>query len=320
MIRDAVGDTADSVDDAAPASDKRRTRYKYLVAMHAGEGGPKTPFFLVAGMFGNVLNLRHLANLVGSDRPFYGLQAQGLYGDEPPHETFQEMAMAYIAEMKTVQPKGPYYVGGFSGGGLTAFEIAQQLLAQGEEIGVLLLLDSRLPQTPRLTKVDRAKIQLHRLKSRGLGYAAEWARNRFRWQIEQLQARFDLGQPQESNGDQFNNTAIEAAFRAALPRYQMQHFPGKLVLFRPKLDNAYVLGKDRVLDSAKEWVWHDNGFGQWAESIDIHEMPGDHDSMVLEPNVRVMASQLSRCLSEAEARATKRDGEGDRPEFSQDES
>ena len=320
MIRDAVGDTADSVDDAAPASDKRRTRYKYLVAMHAGEGGPKTPFFLVAGMFGNVLNLRHLANLVGSDRPFYGLQAQGLYGDEPPHETFQEMAMAYIAEMKTVQPKGPYYVGGFSGGGLTAFEIAQQLLAQGEEIGVLLLLDSRLPQTPRLTKVDRAKIQLHRLKSRGPGYAAEWARNRFRWQIEQLQARFDLGEPQESNGDQFNNTAIEAAFRAALPRYQMQHFPGKLVLFRPKLDNAYVLGKDRVLDSAKEWVWHDNGFGQWAESIDIHEMPGDHDSMVLEPNVRVMASQLSRCLSEAEARATKRDGEGDRPEFSQDES
>jgi thioesterase domain-containing protein len=211
-------------------------------------------------------------------------------------------------------------VGGFSGGGLTAFEIAQQLLAQGEEIGVLLLLDSRLPQTPRVTKVDRAKIQLQRLKSRGPGYAAEWARNRFRWQIEQLQARFDLGEPQESNGDQFNNAAIEAAFRAALPQYQMQHFPGKLVLFRPKLDCAYMLGKERVLDSAKEWVWHDNGFGQWADAIDIHEMPGNHDSMVLEPNVRVMASRLSHCLSEAESRATKRDGEGDRLGSSQDES
>ena len=293
--------------------------------MHAGEGGPKTPFFLVAGMFGNVLNLRHLANLVGSDRPFYGLQAQGLYGNEPPHETFEEMAEAYIAEMRTVQPEGPYYVGGFSGGGLTAFEIAQQLLAQGEEIGLLLLLDSRLPQTPRLTKVDRAKVQLHRLKSRGPGYALEWARNRMRWQIEQLQERFDMGEDVEPAEDQFNNTAIEAAFRGALPRYQMKKFPGNLVLFRPKQDRAYVLGEDRVLDSAKEWVWEDNGFGQWSDSIEIHEMPGDHDSMVLEPNVRVMASQLSRCLGEAETRAhrhglKKQDGEDARPESSQDES
>ena len=69
-----------------------RPRYRHLVPMHPGEGGPGRPFFLVAGMFGNVLNLRHLAHQVGIDRPFYGVQARGLYGDDEPHETFEEMA------------------------------------------------------------------------------------------------------------------------------------------------------------------------------------------------------------------------------------
>eukprot|EP00494_Astrolonche_serrata_P016437 UN16603 len=75
-------------------------------------------------MFGNVLNLRHLAQLIGEERPFYGLQARGLYGDHAPHETFEAMASDYIAEIKTVQPEGPYILGGFSGGGITAYEIA----------------------------------------------------------------------------------------------------------------------------------------------------------------------------------------------------
>ena len=62
--------------DATPPAAPQR-RFTHLVPMHRGEGGAKTPFFLVAGMFGNVLNLRHLAQLLGGDRPFYGLQAHG---------------------------------------------------------------------------------------------------------------------------------------------------------------------------------------------------------------------------------------------------
>jgi thioesterase domain-containing protein len=94
--------------------------------MHQGEGGPKTPFFLVAGMFGNVLNLRHLAQLLGGDRPFYGLQARGLMATTAARR-FAEAATDYIAEMRQVQPQGPYLLGGFSGGGLIAWEIARQL-------------------------------------------------------------------------------------------------------------------------------------------------------------------------------------------------
>ncbi len=280
----------------------RRTRRKYLVAMdpNGGQAGERPPFFLVAGMFGNVLNLRHLAALVGSDRPFYGLQARGLYGDESPHETFEEMASAYLEEIRSVQASGPYYVGGFSGGGITAFEMAHQLRAAGEEVGLLLLLDSRLPQTPPLLALDRAKIQWQRLRQQGPRYVLEWARNRLQWELQQRQRR--LGDEPISIGseDQFDNVAIERAFRAALPRYQMRRLDSKMILFRPKLDRAYRLGPGRYLDQQKEWVWEDNGWRQWVEEIEIYEMPGDHDSMVLEPNVRVMASQLRRSLDEAE--------------------
>ncbi len=76
--------------------------------MHESEGRPKTPFFLVAGIFGNVLNLWHLAQLIGGDRPFYGLQARGLLGDADPHVSLPEAAADYIAELRQVQPHGPY--------------------------------------------------------------------------------------------------------------------------------------------------------------------------------------------------------------------
>ncbi|HEB89883.1 MAG TPA: KR domain-containing protein [Deltaproteobacteria bacterium] len=304
LIREARGESEAEEPGAEGSRESRRTRYKYLVAMdpNRGQGGDHPPFFLVAGMFGNVLNLRHLATLVGADRPFYGLQARGLYGDEPPHESFEEMAEAYIEEIRTVQPEGPYYIGGFSGGGLTAFEMAHQFRDAGEEVGLLLLLDSRLPQTPPLTRLDRAKIQWQRMRRRGPGYLIEWARNRARWQMEQIEKRRQGGGEPARTQDQFHNEAIEAAFRAALPKYRMRHYPGPMVLFRPKPDRAYVLGRDRVVDSAKEWVWDDNGFGAWVDSIEVHEMPGDHDSMVLEPNVRVMAARLRKTLAEAEER------------------
>jgi acyl transferase domain-containing protein/thioesterase domain-containing protein len=308
LIREATGQAGgDDAESNAPTQKVRRTRFKHLVAMdaRAGEGSSKAPFFLVAGMFGNVLNLRHLANLVGTDRAFYGLQARGLYGDEPPHETFEEMAAAYLEEVRQVQPEGPYYIGGFSGGGITAFEMAHQLRAAGEKVGLLVMLDSMIPTWPDLTKLDRLKVQWQRIKRQGPRYFFEWARNRARWELERIQTRlYGDGAPERSE-DQFHNEAVEAAFRAALPRYPMRRYPGHTVLFRPKLDEAYVLGPNRILNSAKLWVWPDNGWGEWVDSIDILEMPGNHDSMVLEPNVRVLANRLRACVAEVEAQGPR---------------
>lgn len=300
LVREARGDVEEeSPADAPPKETKTRRRYTHLVSMHAGEGGRRTPFFLVAGMFGNVLNLRHLANLIGTDRPFYGLQAKGLYGDEAPHETFEEMAEAYLAEIRTVQPRGPYLLGGFSGGGYTALEMGRQLRAAGEEVPLVVLLDTPAQLVPEaLTLRDRATIQAKRFETQGVSYLARWARDRAEWELGKIRARFEDDESLQET--EFHNEAIEAAFRRALDRYDIPRWD-RLVLFRPPLDEAYVLGPGRILNSEREYVYDDNGWGHYADVVEVHQVPGDHDSMVLEPNVRVMATKLRSIIDDAGA-------------------
>jgi acyl transferase domain-containing protein/thioesterase domain-containing protein len=300
MIKEAIG----WKEGSAPQPAAHRPRYTHLVAMHQGEGGPRTPFFMIAGMFGNVLNLRHLAHLIGTDRPFYGLQARGLYGDHEPHETFEEMARDYIAEMRSVQPRGPYFIGGFSGGGITGWEIARQLRAAGEETGLLVLLDTRFPHPEPITKKDKAVIHLQRLKKKGPNYVVEWADSRAKWEIGKLKKRFSKEVVREQT--EFHNEKIRAAFERAIERYEVRPHPGKVTLFRPKLDKTHVLGPDRILSSDLYWVHPDNNWGRFAAAVEVHEVPGDHDTIVLEPNVRVLAARLRACIEKAEAEIKQR--------------
>jgi len=297
LIKKEIGEDSASMDTSANTPE---TRYKHLVPMHPGSGGDLTPFFLVAGMFGNVLNLRHLAHLIGADRRFYGLQARGLYGDQAPHETFEEMASDYIRELRTVQPKGPYLLGGFSGGGITAFEIAKQLRAEGEEIGLLVLLDTPLPQSPPLSSVDRMSIHRQRLKTEGPSYFSEWAKNRYRWELQKFQSRLNKDNDDAQPFD-FQSEGMEIGFRRALDIYQMEHMSITVNLFRPKLDQSYTLRGGRVANADRELVFHVNGWAPYADHVYVHEVPGDHDSMVLEPNVRVLAAQLRSLIESSES-------------------
>ncbi|WP_435257491.1 type I polyketide synthase [Thioclava sp. FR2] len=268
-------------------------RFTHLVPMHRGEGGQKTPFFLVAGMFGNVLNLRHLAQLLGGDRPFYGLQARGLYGDAAPHQNFVSAATDYIAEMRQVQPHGPYLLGGFSGGGLIAWEIARQLEAAGEAVPIVVLLDTPVPMRPTLSKIDKILIRLTELREEGPAFLARW------WK-EKQSYRAGLGKANAEDPAQFNNAAIEAAFRTALPKYDMKPRMGQTVLYRPPLDRRWKVTGGRWVTSGREFVFADNDLTQFAPALDVVEVPGDHDSMVLEPNVRVLATRMKAAIEAAE--------------------
>ncbi|MGR3273231.1 type I polyketide synthase [Thalassococcus profundi] len=300
LIAERTG--ARSEDGAAPVVQKPERRFKHLVAMHDGEGGSRTPFFLVAGMFGNVLNLRHLAHLLGADRPFYGVQARGLYGDEAPHRTIAEAARDYIAEMKQVQPDGPYMVGGFSGGGITAYEIAQQLRAMGDEVALVVMLDTPLPQRRPLTGRDRMLIQLQELRRKGPLYPLTWARNRLAWEMRKRQK----GYQQTATEHAFHNAEIEAAFLGAVAQYEVAPWDGRLALFRPPQHGHWTVSEGRLVDADRAYVLPDNDWTQHAPRITVHEVPGDHDSMVLEPNVRVLAAILRDEIASAEAEATHR--------------
>ncbi|MCP5074585.1 MAG: KR domain-containing protein [Rhodobacteraceae bacterium] len=304
LIAEKVGPVAgDSGDEPVKAPSSTR-RFTHLVAMHQGEGGSKTPFFLVAGMFGNVLNLRYLAHLLGADRPFYGLQARGLYGDAEPHSCLHEAAADYIAEMRMVQPQGPYLLGGFSGGGITAYEIAHQLEAAGEKVALLAMLDTPLPQRRKLSRKDRMLIHWQEFKKAGPAYPVRWAANRIKWELNKRKTAVEA----EGAAHEFHDTAIEAAFLQSVAAYQLKPWNGPLVLLRPPLVGHWQVSDDRWIDSQRAYVFEDNDWSGWVPGIQVFEVPGDHDSMVLEPNVRVLAARMKTSIESAERAA----GSGDR--------
>jgi len=119
--------------------------------------GSRPPFFCIHGAGGNVLIYRDLSRHLGPDQPFYGLQSQGLDGTSSPLKTIEEMAAVYVAEIRKACAHGPYYLGGYCMGGTVAFEVAQQLTAQGEQVSLLALFDtmdwSKIPQASVWTRI-----------------------------------------------------------------------------------------------------------------------------------------------------------------------
>lgn len=280
-----------------PAASVLPSVYRYLVPMHTRDEGVTTPFFLVAGMFGNVLNLRHLSNQIGSDRPFYGLQARGLFGGATPHETFEEMARDYLLEVRDVQPHGPYLLGGFSGGGITALEMARQLHAAGEEVSLLAMLDTPAPSMREpLQFTDKVAIQLQNLARHKSGYVRHWWRSRREWK----HSLADREQNSASESGTENTVDIERAFLRALDAYEVGHYDGEITLYRPPHRVEYRLPGKRAIDERRDFVQPDNGWLRHCDRLHVVNVPGTHDSMVLEPHVRVLAQVLRRAIEDAE--------------------
>jgi len=290
-ISDQTGEIA-SAD--APQAEAAKPGFVHLVPLNSVAPTKAAPLFVVAGMFGNVLNLRHLALQFADERAVYGLQARGLIGDSAPHETIESAAADYIAEIRQVQARGPYLLSGFSGGGITAYEIAHQLQAAGEEVAVLALLDTPLPVRPSLSKPDKALIKLAELRSKGPRYLLEWAQNRIAWEKTKR-----AGKPEHAQAAQFNNTKIEAAFLGAVARYQTPQWDGPMTLLRPVLDRKFKVSAGNWVSSEREYVFADNDWTQYAPQVQVIEVPGNHDSMVLSPNVVVMASELREVIRDA---------------------
>ena len=120
--------------------------WQSLVAIQPS--GTAVPMFMVPGVGGNVLIFARLARLLGLDQPLYGLQARGLDGKEAPFTSVPEMASHYIAEIHALRLQGPYILAGVCTGGLIAYEMAQQLLEQGEAV-TLIVMDTWHPTSYR---------------------------------------------------------------------------------------------------------------------------------------------------------------------------
>lgn len=279
-----------------------RPSYEYVVPMHAGPVAGETPLFVVAGMFGNVLNLSHLAHLLGEDRPFYALQARGLYGDAQPHESFVDAASDYLSEIRQIQPKGPYLLGGFSGGGLIAFEIAKQLIDEGAAIAGIVMLDTPVPRRLQISLKDKISMFMQGASRGGLKFLREKIRTRIQWEKEKLDRRFGKSGVDSQDPMRFQSNRIGDAFLRALDRYEIPELPIDIALFRPKLNVRFELSGGRRLDVERNFISEDNGWTPYVRNLHVFEVPGNHDSMVLEPNVRVLVSSMKQYIENADAR------------------
>ena len=269
--------------------------------------GSRPPFFCVHGGFGGVLFYGQLARCLGAEQPLYGLQAEGLDGGPIEHKSIREMAAYYIEEMRRVQPRGPYLFGGYSFGGFVAFEIAQQLRAAAEPVALIALFDAFDPRKRvlRFSLAERIKWRLKSLdrSSRGekLQFLLQCASIKVgasfaKWQED---ARNMLSKAKQLNGGAPSTQLraldlVQRANRRALSAYKLHPYPGRITLFRSQ-------------DPGDGYEYPaDYGWTQFAKGgIQIHEVPGDHQTIFAQPNVRTLAARLDTCIRAALAESIR---------------
>jgi len=101
----------------------------------------------------------------------------------------------------------------------------------------------------------------------------------------------------------FQSQRIGEAFMRALVRYKVPKVNVHVAVFRPKLDIRFRLSGGRLVDAERNYISPDNGWTNYVAKLEVFEVPGNHDSMVLEPNVRVMVSLLRRVIDGVEGKA-----------------
>jgi amino acid adenylation domain-containing protein len=231
--------------------------------------GSKPPFFMVHGVGGNVVGFVELGRRMKPDYPFYGLQSQGLDGKRPLFTGIEAMAAHYLAEIRTVQPNGPYHLGGFSLGGVVAYEMARQLRSLGEEVALLVLFDTYATNPEPVQWMDLLR---HPGQVR-FSQLPEEFRRKVRRTI--LARRLP----------EYLQNVMRTNARAA-EQYRLQPYTGKAVLLR----------------AGDSWLVKNDPYAAWSELIgelETIEIGGYHMDILREPQVSYLAERLKSCIDGA---------------------
>jgi thioesterase domain-containing protein len=264
-------------------------------------GGSKRPFFyLHVHWIGGAFYSFSLAQVLGSDQPLYVINPAKFDGMQVP-PTIEAMAAAYIKLMRSVQPQGPYLLGGFCAGGLLAYEVAQQIRAAGQAVDLLVLIDPMAGPIRFIRMLGSFIRRIGSLKRLDPGKQLDWfLRVRYvsrilrrsrdentehvdrlmrRWQDEH-QKRFSLIPAAEALRQDWM-----AIFVWAVSGYLPRQYPGRM---------TYFFARENP-DSRHLW-W---GKVAETENVEIHFIPGTHETCRTE-HLHDLAKQLSTCLSEAQ--------------------
>jgi thioesterase domain-containing protein/acyl carrier protein len=281
--------------------------------------GGRPPLFIVHGASGQVMRYQALAQLLGPDRPVYGIQAAGLDGEEAPITRADDMVALYVRQLREIQPRGPYRLAGWSVGGLVVLEIARTLEAAGEKVAFLGILDSRLPDADDPVRAKDSRLQL-----------AVFAQD-FGLSIEDLALPFE--ELEEMTPDQQIAYVLERAkaahlvppdiqlpqirrfyqiFRAmvrTLAEYQPGPCAAPVTFYRaaesvPYGDTGWLrqlaAQGQRLTDTLRK-LTSTRGWRKLAGGgLLVRKVPGHHFSMLLAPNVKELAARISSDLEHTE--------------------
>lgn len=290
----------DTADRFAALSEERRRLFELLSGQRAAEpagetvpppgpppfsplvplkpGGARPPFFCVHALFGSVFPYHQLALHLDREQPVYGLQARGLDGKEAPLDSIERMAESYLAALRTVQPRGPYHVGGYSFGGLVAFEMAQQLIRAGEGVALLAIFGAGAPPLLPPDVVE--------LMALGMQYLDDHARLMYNTTVpDQERLHLDYDQLRDQQDALPPLQRVAAANALAQARYAGRPHAGKVALF--------VTREQQILCKA------DPTMGWWtlaAGGVEVVPIAGNHLDIFEEPQVRDLATKLDRFL------------------------
>jgi amino acid adenylation domain-containing protein len=236
-------------------------RWTSLVAMQPN--GPRPAFFYVSPYLITILSFSHLARYLRPDQPLYVLQPQGMEKDLPVHHRVEDMAAHYIAEMRLVQPCGPYRLGGHCAGSWVAFEMARQLQADGEEVALLMVVDSGPPSIapPRVNLLRHlvGRLWRHRRDRRLV--------DALRWQIQLVADRYFIRR--FGDGERQRIAALRYTHAGAHRRYRGGMFDGDLVVIR---------SQDWATRADKDWHLRWSEFVTGEVHVDV--LHGSHGELV----------------------------------------
>jgi amino acid adenylation domain-containing protein len=271
-------------------------------------GGSKPPLFLMHSHGGNVFEYYPLANQLELDQPVYALQARGLDGRIVKGQSLEQMAAAYLAEIKSLQPQGPYFLGGFCFGGLLALEAARQLSAAGDEVALVVMIQTSHPATKafepdagplqRWTErlVKRIDLERENMSHRGKGYIGErirrlldiaWAR--IGLAVERLTGKVQI--PSNSLSMAYILESLAVEHDKMFERYQPSLYYGDVLLFRASKQFSGLASDPRL-------GWKNVLLGR----VDVCEVPGHQQNLLIGTNVMFLAQELEARLGSAQLR------------------
>ncbi len=272
--------------------------WESLVAVQPA--GTRPPVFAIHPAGGHILKYYELASHLGQDQPLYGLKARGMEDGLEPRNSIEEMAQAYLEEIRAVQPEGPDTLLGYSVGGYLAYEMAQQLVREGGPPPLLILIDTNATNLPGLQQSLQGWRYLRYRLHKFAGKVAQglWAVRGEPWrrkvallckaQRHRIFVHDEVGQlydemlARENLDPVFKK--VRESQRFAKNTYAIQPYPGQLVLISAVETGKFIY-----------YGWDELVRGR----ITVESVPGHHLNVLEGENLRWVAAAILKHLPPA---------------------